>query len=384
MNVVIFLFVIVAHYFLLKKQNFSVFLLVIILAPPLKLTQDFSFSSHYLFLPYLFYALFIAKNNKHDKIKLLYIILFLLMLISSFAFIDYVNYITLIGALSYILIFVYLTQNSELNFEKSIYVFFVSALMINGISVLLQFLFPVLSYTFLETYYFTTTNNTAIGQHIEWYGKFVRYTGLFFSPLLLSGFSMYTTFYFLLRKKWKFALFAAVLGLLTVSKMFYLSTIILFFFFLKQYFGIKKILFIVIPFCIITLIFIFPYVESYLMGNNYNSIKDIFIKGYDSRYNLSSQTELLNYYTILHFFKSPISGHGFAMLENVFLGDSTLIDLLYQGGLIGLLLYLLILTKLKINTYHLGLMIVFGLGINYVFSVAFLPFLILKYDRSYN
>ena len=143
----------------------------------------------------------------------------------------------------------------------------------------------------------------------------------------------------------------------------------------------KKIILFGIP--LITLLFTFtlPIIIDYLIQNDFQSFQDIFIKAFNSRYN-SSDNNLLYFNTILLIPGSPVIGYGFSFLPFVFIGDSVYVDVLYQAGIFGLIIYILILKQVVNNIYDLLILLILAAGINYIFSIVFLPMLIMNYDKS--
>lgn len=371
-------FFVLAHYFLIKKSDFTLLLLVIVLAPPLKLSGDLYFSNHHLFVPYIIFEFLFKSKLSFNRISGIYLGIFGLLLFSSLKQVSLIKYNSIIGSFSYIVILTYLLSFHRQKFEQCLTRFFKIAVILNGLVVAWQYISPEASYNFIQEYYFTESNNTSFGTGIEWYGFLIRYTGLFFSPLLLAGFSVYSAYFFILQRKWVFFIISVVLGFFTVSKSFYACVIVLMISFIGQKLGRQKTIIFSIPLLIACFLLIGVF-QSYLVSKGFSDFYEVIGRAYSSRYNLSS-SDLLNYYTLKYSFESPIIGHGFSILPKVFIGDSALVDLFYQGGIIGIVTYFVLLFRTNIDYLYIVLLIILGLGINYLFSTAYIPlFLISKY-----
>ncbi|MBI1222784.1 MAG: hypothetical protein GC180_09300 [Bacteroidetes bacterium] len=248
--------------------------------------------------------------------------------------------------------------------------------VLNCLAVLYQEFYPKESVELLKEYYFSDARSVNLSDSLDWYGTITRKTGVFFTPLYLSAFSLYTAFFFASLKKWRWFGAAAVLGIFTLSKAYYIGLILLLLYSYYRLVGKGTRAFLILPWVgLVAAIFIGPIFSSILENAGYSGFADLISKGYSSRYDASNH-DLLNYETIRSIESNPWIGYGFQQPDGIFLGDTFWVDTLYRGGIIGLILSIFVLRKYISGIFNLSLVLIIASGLSFNFTTIMLPILL--------
>lgn len=379
MGLYLFIFyVIIATIFVIRKKNiFTVTLIYLTLAPDIKLGNN-DISAMYLMIFYLIF-IFLIKRSKIsvDKNNKNYLLLIMFNFILYFIMTIICNYeltssgiSSMIGFLKIpILIILFCSLfPGEIKNQKSYDRAFKCLLVINLFGVLLQFMYGSQIRSFFESMYLT--NDYTYYSTLASWEVYNRKFGFFASPMLLGIFCLTTFLYFLLSykksKNNKYLIWTAVslaVGLTSLSKTFIIGvplTVIIYFF---VNIGNKKKKtsinqkrrqnnFLKICICLPIVLFVFSKLYIYLTENTtiiyYIQMLSNPLSALETRYSANSDNLLLSdTYNVIK--EHLIFGVGFQSINNEFLGDSSYIMSLHNGGLISLIsiiiFYLLNLIK---------------------------------------
>jgi membrane protein len=402
-----------------KRSSFVGVMLFLILNPRItfyNINIDFS----YLVLIFLIVSILIEKkafmlyrkNSSYLKILLLNLIIFTISTLLYGFNLNNLTYTSLFGLLKYILLIVCVPAyyNEDININKKYIVLFRVAILVNLVGVILQQLYGYTISPFFKDLY--------LGQFGGYYSSlsvksiYYRKFGFFPNPMMLGIFSLFSTIVMLQEysKNNKTIdllslIFSFATGFMSMSKTFYLGyPIILLAYILRN--GLKSIkkrnlfkntLPIVAITPILFLVFIGIYDIAKQSSNNsidyYLRILQDPVRSLETRYSIDSSDILLSEtYSVIQ--EYPILGVGFNRPRNEFLGDSTYVLCLHNGGVVAFLMvisfYILILkNKWKQKDFYSVLFIILwiisGFALptlfNYVFVIPFYFNFMLNEDR---
>lgn len=352
-NVVDCLFIFISAFFILKKRNdlFLYYYFLFIFIAPVWIIGNQRISYHLLVFP-LFFILFfnelikiikkIYKNNGIFNFCSLCFLFIILFIISSFIQKTTPSIITIysiVRFLSYILILKTYIQKREINFKKLLF----TLLVFNTIATCLQFLIKDSVYFFAEFY--MKSNVSSLYEMLE-KGYISRAHGLFASSNDFSAFILMAYTYFLgsflknINKKNCLGLVMSfICGFLTLTKTIYLGVPLITISFILVNFknkNVKKLIKYLIYFCPIIIIFVYilnenGYTILYYLKYILHPFQSLYTRFDSQTGSLSSTIQLI--------LKNPLIGYGSNNLA--FLGDSSIITMTYQSGIIFTIIYLL-------------------------------------------
>ena len=391
-----------------RKSFFSLTLIYLIIAPQIKIgTKDID--AMYLVI-ILLCALMMLKKEK-IKIKknfLNYLVLiifnFMLYFIMTLVYSSTINSSLLASIVGFIKlpVLIILISNyfeEDLKKEKNFDTVFIVTLLINTCGVIAQWILGKDVRSFFESMYLSDSYNYY--SYLSDKVVYNRKMGFFPSPMLLGIFCAFVLIYFLKRysytKEKKFIIcffIALVVGISSLSKTFILGVPIIFILYitLNFLFKLKKIrirkkriynMIIIIPIAIIVIISFINLVKKNAALNYYFSMLSNPTKSLETRYSVDSNDILLSKtYEVIE--EHQIFGVGFESIKGEFIGDSTYVLALHNGGMFSLISIVIfygvsiIETLRKGNIFKLifiSFWIISGIGMPTLFNVMMvLPF----------
>ena len=409
---ILFIYLVFSIILLCKKKSiYRISLFYLIIAPPLKYNSA-SIDSMYVVIIYLVFLMILSRKKirlKKNYISYFVVILFnlILYLLMTLIFSSNIGSVleSVLGMLKLpaLMILICSLFNNEVNKEENYDAVFKSALLVNLIGVIIQSVFGVKVRPFFEELYLTNNNGyySTLSDGMVYNRKF----GFFTSPMLLGVFCAFCAIYFLCRysktKNTKFIFYliiAIITGITSLSKSFILGMpiIIISFIILKMILNEKEIkiskksikkMIVLIMICPILYMFIFKF-YTYMSENStidyYLKMITNPIRALESRYNTASSDEILlaKTYDIIN--KHFWLGVGLQSIDGEFLGDSSYILALHNGGVISLFTIIIfyffsIIKAIKKREVEKIVFLIFwiisGLGMTTFFNVLMvLPF----------
>lgn len=411
------LMLIITLFYSKRFECFFSFLFLYILVFPAFQLGNFYLSNVYIVLFVLIYFLLGARAYKPDNLSISYFVFGLLII--SFKTFSWLlhgrlstgGFIPIIGSFKLILIILVLSalyneikSSYDINIYNIIDKFIFAILVVNLLSVTSQLFFPEFSINFFYNLYWSPSN-TPLERAVKM-GRFTRMYGSFGSPVQFGMVFLIIWAYLLGRyvsgegkKYFWLAIFSLTVGLSGLSKTFIMGVPLLIVISLIFGFIFNKIDKRVIKrLPLAALIFVIVITAGYfILDNNGAFISYYFkfltnpVKAFYSRYSSNDNIPFAGTYEVIA--RYPILGVGPEAIKGEFIGDSSYVKTLHDGGLLSL--YILFLSGLYLFIYFvrnkqlvrlliLASIFLGGISLPTVYSSELIvPFLFLITNQSY-
>ena len=419
-GLIVFCFVILSILVLKNKKKHYLYLIFmyISMAPLIKL-NNLVIDSSYLIMLFLVILIFINSKNHIIKLKIsknYFILIFLNFLLYFFS--SFINNNFQMDTIKCATGFIKIPLCIFLIFSvfdfKTVKTDFYKYLRISVILNILVCLFQMLTKdSYLEFFKILYSKGNDYYSFVSGKYAYSRTFGLFSSPVFLGNFSLFSLSSFLSnndeknKQKLLYIILTVLLGFLSATKTFVFGMIIIFFmlflinimvFITEKHIAKRKTMLIVVIFIFLLPLFYFLTSSVInLLANNGVYIKYYLqfisspFSAFATRYGTSDNLLLAQTYKVIK--EHLMIGVGFASLNGEFIGDSTYVSALHNGGIISLITIIVfylshLIKNLKFKNKIALLLLTFiisGFGIPSLFNEYFLlPFLCYYFYEDYN
>ena len=373
---VFILFLLIYIYsFFRKKDSLKILLTYLALAPLIRI-NDLKLNPTYFIILLLFAIIIIYKKKIIIPRKISSYLKMLLVLFTICFFSTLIHFTLFNGALNPIIgfikvpiliILIYSVYGEKYDYNSSIKGFVKLSLLLNLFACLIQFIYKDDCLELFKTLY---SNGSDYYSSANDKFTYTRLFGLFQTPVYLGNFCLFILAYLLIVENNKYQkliyiTICLILGFMSATKSFVLGSAVclivsclfyIFDTFKQRKIKKNKIMILILFIFIIPFLFILFNILINILAKN-----GIFIKYYlsflsnpfsalETRYNTANDLVLSNTYEIIK--NNLLLGVGFGQMENEFLGDSTYILALHNGGIIALSVIVVFYLKQIINSFH--------------------------------